>query len=147
MDKKLEIVKDQILHSVKNDQWILETESSGGNEKTYNYVNKSDNIRIKYRPSRDWDTSSNGWGCRYSISIKTGSYWSSDYNAVLFEFSKIKMWWIRRVINSRSITKERMKYLKELEYDKTSLNREVDTFLKENKQIVRDSKLKDILED
>lgn len=142
MDKKLEILKKQIVHSIKNSKWVLEEDTMPDKS---TFINESGNIKIVYKNDNHWNKNTSGYYCKYTISIKSGNHWSLDYNAKIYGFSRIGMFFLRMLLNMRSVTKAKMIYLREMESDMRLLSQDTESFLSENKQFMRDNTIDNIL--
>lgn len=157
--EKIKLVKDQIKRSIKTQKWSF-NDSKWGDQKIYTYLNsineevdmKDATIRIIVKPNFAYSVEDSSdrkvtIGFR-SITIAHGSpYYGNwqDFNALNYGFSKLELRFLRWRLFYGSIKKEdlRDEFLKERAI--SNLAKESDIFIKQNKELLRDSKLDELL--
>lgn len=144
---KIKSVRDQIKIAVREQKWSVKREGKYDNEKSYVYLNsleESDtnaSIKIEVRP----DCKYNSNDPKVIISIKNDMRWK-EYNAMHYGFRKFELRILRCVLYFTAISKEHLKQELRKQIFIEDLAKSSDVWIKENKQIFRDSKLDEILD-
>jgi len=150
---RIKMVKSQIKRSIFDQKWSIEEDRENGiNTQKYIYLNSIDEekamndatIRIIVRPSGKYN-STEAYKTKVIISIRNKSYWQ-DFNAKFYGFSTLEVIYIRLALHFKAIRKEFLKSEQVKQKAIVDLSKSSDIWIKENKEMFRDSKLNEILD-
>ncbi len=150
---KIKMVKSQIKRSIFDQKWSIEEDNEhSAHAQRYTYLNSIDEekgmsdatIKIVVRPSGKYN-STEAYKTKVIISIRNKSYWQ-DFNAKFYGFSTLEVIYLRLVLHFKAIKKEFLKSEQVKQKAIGDLSKSSDIWIKENKEMFRDSKLNEILD-
>ncbi len=133
--KNITFLRTQLINSIKNDDWSVQNMSDRTRW-------SSDKFSVLYDPNSENVVYTISTHIEHNNGVKIWVEIDFDVLAI----SKFRMYFLRQILKRKGISSQELKDKREFEYKMIEVGRHANKFMSTYKGVVREDKLKDILQ-